>query len=72
MSLMVGDAVPMRVLKSPHTKDFYCGGMCSKMRLISSLAVSSVIFRLVSELVGGIYTLDMLNFVLSGSCSWAV
>jgi hypothetical protein len=52
-SWIVGERLPMRVLKSPHTIDLCWGGMVAIISSISCLAVASGILRLVRDLVGG-------------------
>jgi hypothetical protein len=52
-SWIVGDSVPVRVLKSPHTMERCWGGMVVRMSSISLRASDSWIYLFLSDLSGG-------------------
>ena len=62
---------PIRVLKSPHTMVGIWGGMCVRIEVTTSRAVSSSIPLLVRELTGGRYTFITLSLELLGRASCA-
>ena len=51
---------PIRALKSPHINVVSWGWMVSKIVSSCVVACSSVIFRLVRDVVGGMYTFTIL------------